>query len=180
MDVTIRRANAHDASEIARVHVATWQSAYKGIVPQPHLDSLDVTAWEQSWKEWLGRTDSSVFVAEEEGALCGFIGGGPLREPVGDCDCEIYAIYVLANMQKRGVGRDLISSLAGDLKKQGFASPAVWVLADNPSCHSYARLGAVLIADKQIEIGGAQLREVAYGWDSMEQLLFPRSRGNAG
>lgn len=186
MEITIRRARPQDAGEIARVHVATWRTAYQGIVSQTHLDTLDVAARQQSWREWLERPGVFVYVAEDwvaehwvaedSATLCGFIAAGPLREPVGTCDCEIYAIYVLAEAQQRGIGRELMSSLAGELAKQGSARPAVWVLAENPARHFYARLGARAMAEKQIEIGGASLAELAYGWDSMESLLGPRER----
>ena len=40
----------------------------------------------------------------------------------------------------------------------------VWVLADNPSRHFYEALGGQYVSAKQIEIGGAMLDEVSYGW----------------
>jgi GNAT superfamily N-acetyltransferase len=175
MDTSCRRALLSDAGAIAQVHVATWRTAYRGIVPQACLDSLDLNARKQNWAEWLGRDGVAVFVAEAEGRLCGFIAGGRLREPVGDCDCEIYAIYVLADAQRRRIGSGLMSLLASDLAAKGFARPAVWVLAANPSRHFYTRLGAQPIAEKPIEIGGVELVEVAYGWENMDPLLGQRA-----
>lgn len=171
VDAAIRRARPDDAGDIARVHIATWRTTYAGIVPQPYLDSLDLAERAQAWRERLEGGDLLIYIAEAAGTLCGFSSGGPLREPVGDCDCEVYAIYVLAESQQRGVGRRLMSALAAELAKQGYARPAVWVLAENPSRQFYARLGAQPMAEKQIEIGGASLVEVAYGWDSMNPLL---------
>ena len=39
-----------------------------------------------------------------------------------------------------------------------------WVLETNPSVSFYKRLGGILVADKLIQIGGADLVEVAFGW----------------
>ena len=170
MSITIRSAKPSDASEIARVHVATWRTAYQGIVPQAYLDALDADARTARWEDELAKGDSYLFVAEEEGVLCGFIGGGMVRETLQDYDAEIYAIYVLAEAQQRGIGTRLVSALADALVQHGFARLAVWVLADNPACQFYASLGGVPFAEKQIEIGGAQLVEAAYGWQSIGGL----------
>jgi GNAT superfamily N-acetyltransferase len=173
----------NDAAGIAQVHVAAWRSAYRGIVAQSYLDALDVAAREQNWTEWLSRTGPDVvgiYVAEISGSVVGFISGGALREAVGDCDCEIYAIYVLEQAQQRGIGRALMSRMATELAAQGFARPAVWVLAQNPACRFYARLGARPMAEKQIEIGGAQLTELAYGWNQRNALLGEDIPADAG
>ena len=37
----IRQATLADADEIGAVHVRSWQSAYKGLLPQQYLDRLD-------------------------------------------------------------------------------------------------------------------------------------------
>jgi GNAT superfamily N-acetyltransferase len=169
--VTIRQATAADAREIAGVHVASWKTTYRGIVPQDYLDALDVAVRTERWEEEFARGGSHIFVAEDAATIHGFISGGLLREPIGKCDVEIYAIYVLADAQRRGIGRELMRALAMVFAEGGFARPAVWVLAENPSCHFYARLGAKPIMEKQIQIGGADLMEVAYGWESLGDLV---------
>ena len=154
------------------MHVASWKSTYRGIVPQDYLDALDEAVRTDVWREEVARGTSPIFVAEDAETICGFISGGPLREPIGNCDVEIYAIYVLADMQRRGVGRELMRALAIAFAESGFARPAVWVLAQNPSRHFYARLGGKPITEKQIQIGGAELIEVAYGWENLGSLLL--------
>jgi hypothetical protein len=39
--VLIRRAEPRDAAGIAHVHVASWRTTYRGIVPDSYLDALD-------------------------------------------------------------------------------------------------------------------------------------------
>lgn len=171
MSASVRPATVADAHQIAQVHVASWKTTYQGIVPQDYLDALDVTLRTERWKEEFARGDSHIFVAEDTDIICGFISGGRLREPIGNYDAEIYAVYVLADAQRRGVGRDLMRSLAMVLAERGFVRPAVWVLGDNPSRHFYARLGGKPIMEKQIQIGGAELMEVAYGWENLGNLI---------
>lgn len=173
--VTIRPATAADAPGIAQVHVDTWRSTYPGIVPQAFLDSLDVDARAKQWEEWLVREGVHVFVAEDAGAVCGFISGGILHDgaQVADLnyDSEIYTLYVLAAAQGRGIGRELMRALADRLVQGDLLRPVVWALEKNPWCGFYERLGGKRMAQKTIEIGGAQLSDVAYGWDEIATLL---------
>ena len=37
----IRRARPEDAEAVARVHVAGWRHAYRGLLPDDYLDGLD-------------------------------------------------------------------------------------------------------------------------------------------
>jgi ribosomal protein S18 acetylase RimI-like enzyme len=172
---TIRPATIADASGIAHVHVDTWRSTYSGIVPQAFLDSLDVDARAKQWEEWLAREGVHVFVAEDAGAVCGFISGGILHDGVHvaalNYDSEIYTLYVLAAAQGRGAGRELMAALAHRLVQEGLMRPVVWALEENPWCGFYERLGGKQVAQKTIEIGGAQLSDVAYGWDEIATLL---------
>ena len=178
MPTVMRKAASHDARQIARVHVVAWQTAYKGIVPQPFLDSLDVDARAKDWNTWLQDTEAHVYVAEIDDQVCGFISGGKLREPILDStgkpireyDAELYAIYLLPSAKGQGLGKLLTRQLAEALDAQGFRRMAVWVLAENPSLFFYEHLGAQQISKKQVRISDADLLEVAYGWQNMQTL----------
>jgi ribosomal protein S18 acetylase RimI-like enzyme len=185
MTITIRQAIAADAPGIARVHVDTWRSTYTGIVPQDFLDALDAAKRAAMWKEEIARKDTYVLVAEnlvtenlaveDGGVICGFISGGVLRDGVDvaaqNYDAEIYTLYVLATAQGRGAGRELMRALAERLVQDGLLRPVVWALEKNPWCAFYERLGGKRVAQKMIEIGGAQLSDIAYGWKEIGTLL---------
>ena len=175
MSVAVRCATTADASAIARVQVETWRSAYSGIVPQEFLAALDVGERMAMWQKVLGGDDSHVFVAEDPDSVCGFVSGGRLRDGVDvaaqNYDSEIYTLYVLPAAQGRGAGRELMRTLAARLVKDGLRRPVVWALEKNPWCAFYERLGGKRVAQKMIEIGGAPLSDIAYGWDEIELLL---------
>ncbi len=173
MPTVIRRATSCDARQIAQVHVLAWQTAYRGIVPQSFLDSLDVEARFMDWTNWLQNPEAHIYVAERDGSVCGFISGGKIREPIEQYDAELYAIYLLPAAKGLGIGKLLTRRLAEVLDEQGFCCMIVWVLADNPSRHFYAHLGAQQVAEKRISIGGAELLEVAYGWSDLQALESP-------
>jgi ribosomal protein S18 acetylase RimI-like enzyme len=170
MNLSIRKATPLDAPAIARVHVTSWQETYRGIVHQPYLDTLDVASRTENWKSWFDQSASHIYVAEINGQLCGFTGGGAAREPIEDFDAEIYAIYILNAAKGQGIGRQLIHHLAETLHTNAFTKAMLWVLADNPSRGFYHHLGGKQIAQKQIHIADANLQEIAYGWHDLRTL----------
>ena len=167
--VWIRAAEKRDAAGIAHVHIQSWRTTYAGIVPEEYLVALNEAERTQQWREWL-TGGFSVYVAEVDGKVAGFIGGGPLREPIQAYDAELYAIYLLQPAQRQGVGRALLGKLAASLSGQGFQSMIAWVLEKNPSREFYAKTGARPVASKEIDVGGATLVEVAYGWPALRSL----------
>jgi ribosomal protein S18 acetylase RimI-like enzyme len=170
MGVVIRAAAPEDSAEIARIQVDTWRTTYRGIVPQSFLDEMEYDVRARNWQQRIVAADSRICVAELDGGVCGFISGGRLREPVSDFDGEIFAIYILAEAQRRGLGAAMMQELARQLLEDGVTSAIVWVLRENPACDFYARLGGELVGQKTIEIGGSNLIEVAYGWTDLRRL----------
>jgi ribosomal protein S18 acetylase RimI-like enzyme len=77
----------------------------------------------------------------------------------------LYALYVLPSRQRQGCGRRLVQAVARRLVASGMRSVLVWVLAANiPARRFYEALGGAVVREQPIEIGGATLTEVAYGW----------------
>jgi GNAT superfamily N-acetyltransferase len=170
MAITIRPATIEDAPAIAHVHIESWKTTYAGVVPAAYLASLDTEARTGMWHEQLANGNPIIFVAEAPSGIIGFVCGGPLREPVETYDAELYAIYLLQAQQHQGTGRRLIHTLATTLLEQNFTKMLLWVLEQNPATTFYKHLGAVEVAQKQIEIGGASLQELALGWTSLREL----------
>ena len=51
-----------------------------------------------------------------------------------------------------------------------FNSMVVWVLARNPSRKFYEAMGASVITEQQIELGGESYTEIGYGWSDLKEL----------
>jgi ribosomal protein S18 acetylase RimI-like enzyme len=171
MNLTIRKAKIEDAGAIAHVQVESWRTTYAGIVSDVFLTSLNKDDRMQSWQEQILADNISIFVAEDETGIFGFAAGGEVREKLDAYDAELYAIYLLRERQRQGVGRTLGLALASALQTSGFTSMLVWVLEQNPSVSFYERLGAVQVARKVIDIGGADHQELAFGWPSLDRLI---------
>ncbi|MEW5323082.1 GNAT family N-acetyltransferase [Geobacillus thermoleovorans] len=169
----IRKATWADAPAIASVHVESWKTTYSGIVPDAYLETLSVGEKQPLWEKVLSQSDHSLFVAEENGRIVGFVSGGRNRAtegPIAKYDGELYAIYLLKEVQRKGLGRQLVQALVGDLAQKGVRSMVVWVLADNPSRGFYERLGGENIAQEEVEIGGKPLLEWCYGWKDIQMM----------
>jgi ribosomal protein S18 acetylase RimI-like enzyme len=171
MNLTIRKAKIEDAAAIAHVQVESWKTTYAGIVSDIFLASMNKEERMRSWQKQILAGNVSIFVAEEEAGIFGFAAGGEVREKLDEYDAELYAIYLLRERQRQGVGRTLCLALASALQTKGFTSMLVWVLEQNPSVSFYERLGAAEIARKVINIGGADLQELAFGWPSLNRLI---------
>jgi GNAT superfamily N-acetyltransferase len=174
--VEIRAACSSDAAAIARAHVDSWRTTYRGIAPDNFLAALSYEQRERMWRGILSPVSGSpfVYVAEAPGAqIVGFASGGPARDANLDYRGELYAIYLLQDQQRHGLGRRLIVALVQQLIEAGMTSLLVWVLADNPARKFYEALGGQYVYDRQASIGNAQLLEVAYGWRDARLLVAP-------
>jgi GNAT superfamily N-acetyltransferase len=169
MEFELRRATVNDATAIARVQIDSWRSTYAGLVPDSYLQSLDAEDRAAGWTNHLGAGSLIALVAHDPEGIFGFACGGKLRGELASFDAELYAIYLLQRKQRFGAGTALAVTLAAALRIEGHTSMAVWVLRDNlPAVNFYRRLGGIQIAEKLIEIGGAELPELALGWPALE------------
>lgn len=159
-----------DARAIAEAHLASWKTTYPGIVSQAYIDGLRVEDGVARWETRLTEKKATVFVAEDEAGVFGFIAGGSIMHPVEGYEGELGAIYMLASHQRKGAGAELVRRLAVELRGQGFRNMAVWVLRDNPACGFYQRMGGVKVAEQMIEIGDVSLPEIAFGWPDIGVL----------
>jgi ribosomal protein S18 acetylase RimI-like enzyme len=171
--IRIREAQIEDSAAIAKVHIDSWRTTYKGIVSDDYLSALSYQEREQKWQEFFQATDHFQFAyAAEVGSnqIVGFAVGGVNHDEAADYQGELYAIYILHEYQGKGIGRRLTEAVARRLLQGGRSSMSVWVLARNPACRFYESLGGKRLHEKEIEIGDTTLIEVAYGWKDVKIL----------
>ncbi len=175
MTVRIRAAGSAYAGSIARVHVDVWRTTYVGIVSDRYLADLSYQSSETWWADILAtpQTAACTFVAETgEGEVVGFARGG--LESGGDLTYkgELYTVYLFKDHQRKGVGKSLVSAVARSLLASKVDSMLVWVFEENrPACRFYESLGGQQIGRKNVEIGGANVAEVSYGWTDILGLV---------
>lgn len=162
----IRAARLEDARAMAQVHVESWRSAYAGLLPDSVLAELSIDMREAFWRKILGTAARNAFVATDDGAVVGWVTSGPSRDDDTDAHAmEVYGIYLLQEVWRRGLGRRLWHAAVAVLPPE---SPIfVWVLEGNDrACRFYEVLGGRLDgATKVEERAGAQLSECRYRFE---------------
>ena len=160
----LRLATIEDAETIATIHVCTWQTAYKAIVPAQFLAALSIQKRANMWRRVISERHGTVLLASVNDSDVGFISFGPSRDHDGMEKAEIYAIYVLPKFWHRGIGRDLLKEAERRLEGQHFTAFTLWVLEKNVQGRQfYQAKGFRLDANRREEtIGGSVLTEVRY------------------
>lgn len=169
----IRPALPVDAAEIARVHVDSWRTSYRGLLADDFLESLSEAGYTERWRRVIGDGTSCVFVVEEPEGIVGFASGGRERAGESGFEGELYAIYIVAGSQRLGHGRELVRAMAAALREMGLSDLIVWVLRDNvPAREFYERLGGSYVRSQPITIGATTLEEMSYGWRSLDDIRY--------
>ena len=162
--IDIRLSETSDSLRIAEIQIATWRSAYSGIVPEQFLSSMSVAAHERSWRGHIGHPHSPLFVATRAAECIGFCHVTPARDPDLDGCAEVVAIYVAPQWQRQGAGGLLVSSALEFAASSRYESLTLWVLALNSAGRSfYEQAGFTTDGhQKQFSISGTVLDEVRY------------------
>ena len=169
----VRKAGPGDAAAIANVHVAAWRTTYRGLLPDDFLASLSESRYTERWRHTLTESSDRVYVAESADGVIGFASGGKERAGESGYSGELYAIYVLRQAQGRGHGRRLVEAVVNGLREMELPNMIVWVLRDNAAARRfYERLGGDYVREQPITIGSSQLREVSYGWRSLDAVGY--------
>lgn len=159
----VRLASPEDAPAIATVHVTSWRETYAGIIPASYLDRLDIAEKQQIWTKAIER-GQPVYVAIVNGRVVGFANGGKNRDKDAAYAGEMYAIYVLKNFQKQGIGKTLFDNVMEYLKSQQLLPFTTWVLADNPTLNFYQHKGGKVIGEHLEDFDGVRLKELQLAW----------------
>ena len=162
----IRNATLADAQAIAKIHVAAWQAAYRGQIPDAILDTLDVERRVSLWKESLRQPCGMILVAEAETGIIGFCHVVPSRDKDADPKtvAEITSIYIHPKFWRRGTGRELCLHAMREARGRHFAAFSLWALTTNiPAKKFYDRMGFVLDgATKTETLKDFKLEEVRF------------------
>lgn len=89
-------------------------------------------------REGLADPAVSLLVADEGGALAGFVGCGSSRDPDAPADVgEVRSLFVGVGRWRGGVGRALIDAALADLAGRGYSFATVWSFADNERANRF-------------------------------------------
>lgn len=174
MPTHIRRAVPEDASGIARVHVAAWERAFRGIVPDDVIAARTLEVRIGQWMRVLQKSDRVTIVAcGDDDLIFGFASAEPIREPKFQSYLE--TLYVAPEAWERGLGRELLQAIAAELLDRGIGTLALRTLRLGAARSFYEHLGARLVPEGIVRDAG-HFDDVVYGFDDLARLA-KRARG---
>ncbi|MFC5519564.1 GNAT family N-acetyltransferase [Polaromonas jejuensis] len=162
---SVRPATARDAKAIAEIHVATWQAAYKDVMPQDYLNKVTVEKRQAYWREAIEYSEPQVLVATQDDKVVGFVGfdrsrDAKTRSTVG----EIWAMYVSPDHWAQGAGVALWDGAREGLKEEGCTQVTLWVLLRNERALQFFEHAAGFKREmpslKTVDFGSAKLEEI--------------------
>lgn len=158
----IRRATIDDAVAIARVQTSSWQTSYRGILPDAILDSMDPARRVAMRREILRDQTAFNLVAYDatHGDIVGFCNAGPSRRS-GPHIGELYEIYLVDRAKRYGLGRELFEQVVDWCRDRRRSALVVWVLENN----HHARRFYEAMGGRQ----GGRMRSIVRGVGVIEQ-----------
>ena len=159
---------------MSRVYVKTWQETYLGVVPYGYLYAMSAPELEQGFLNEQQSRQVISYVAEDAHEVIGFISGGFERQGDTIYSGEIYALYVLKNCQRQGIGTKLVSALAARFNHFNIYSMLVWVLVENPCRRFYTKLNGMYLRNHRMPFAGEVIDVAAYGWIDTSLIHYRR------
>ena len=137
----VRPARVDEATDVARIQLITWRTAYQRLLPRRVLDRLDEGWLARRWRTAIDDPPSPrhrVLVAVEQGAeahLVGFAASGPADEaalapgepPLGADVAAVTELLVEPRWGRRGHGSRLLAATVDQWRDDGCRTAVAWV-----------------------------------------------------
>jgi len=160
MSHSLRRATPADADALSVVGTATFLESYAGVIDGAGL--VRHCAEKQSADAYaaaLAEPDQALWLAEAApgGAPVGYLHLTPPDLPLetGPGDLEIKRIYVLATLQRSGLGRRMLNSAALYAREHRARRLLLGVYKKNEAALAfYDRVGFERLGEREFDVGG--------------------------
>ncbi len=163
-NVIIRNIEEKDIPSVVDIQIDGWKSAYKGIVDDNILKSMNRNA--KIEKRRNDYKENGFIVAELKNQVVGFcryIDSNKFTQDISNIDCELLALYVKPKLKYNGIGTKLFQFVINEFKSKNKTKMILWCLKDNaPSKKFYTKMGGKISKERTIEIGRKEYLEVGF------------------
>ena len=163
-NIIIRNIKKKDIHEVVDIQINGWKTAYKGIIEDEYLDSMNKQ--EKIDKREKDYMKNGFIIAELNNDIVGFcryIDNNSLSTEVEKADCELIAIYVKPNLKYKGIGTKLFQYVKNEFIKKEKNKMILWCLKDNEASKKfYKKMGGTIICERKIAIGNKEYQEVCF------------------
>ena len=160
----VRHANAKDARAVAEIHVAAWQAAYKGVLPDEQLAAMSVDKRQVFWREAIDLAEPQLLVATDAERVVGFVAFDRSRDKgTPPTTGEIWAIAAAPALWSTGVGLALWDGARDALEEEGCTKVTLWLPLRNERAlrfHELAGFKREMATAKTVEMGGVKVEEI--------------------
>lgn len=174
----VRPALPGDATEITRIQLSTWRTAYRRLLPRHVLDALDEDWMAQRWREAIESPPSPahrVLAAVEQSAqshLVGFAASGPVDEAalapgeapedLAGSTAAITDLLVEPRWGRRGHGSRLLAACVDGWRSDAFTRAVAWAYErDDATVRFLSSAGWVPDgADRALDVDGLLVAQV--------------------
>jgi GNAT superfamily N-acetyltransferase len=148
----VRPARPEDATDIARIQLATWRTAYRRMFPAHILADLDEAYLARGWDEAIQSPPSArhrvliaVEQAESSSEVVGFAAAGPADEqalapeepPLPAGHAAVTDLLVEPRWGRRGHGSRLLSAAVVHWREDGFTHAVAWAYEQDPAMRKF-------------------------------------------
>jgi GNAT superfamily N-acetyltransferase len=169
-DVSVRPAGREDASEIARIQVDTWRTAYGEIVPSAVLETLSAQTAASTWAAAIAEPPTRrhhVLVALEQDWRVGFVAVGPAddleaADPDPASTAALALIVVEPRWGRRGHGSRLLAAAVDHARTDGMTRAIAWIPEGDTVSRDFL-ISAGWAPDglaRALDTGAGELREI--------------------
>ena len=162
--VNVRPAILKEAQAVADLHVSATMSAYQGLVPDEHLNTMPAPKRLGMWRDAIEYGDPQVQVAVDGGKIVGFVGFDRSRDKgTKNTVGEIWSIYVAQSHWDKGVGLALWDAAREALVEEGCTTVTVWIPLRNERALRFFDLAGFkreLNTAKTVPMGDIKIEEI--------------------
>lgn len=161
----VRPATLRDAKQIAELHNATAQQAFKTMIAEATLPPVPLEKRQAYWREAIEYAEPQVLVAQDdEDGIVGFAGFDRSRDKgTPPTMGELWAIYVQPSHQQRGVGLALWDAAREGLQDEGCTHVSIWLPIANDRAMRFFELAGFkreMNSAKTVPMGDLKIEEI--------------------
>ncbi len=155
----IREARKLDAESIININITSWKETYCKIFPDEFLNNL-----EQKKDESIEKCKNEIneyIVCEINNEVIGFLRFGKNRKGYSNKFAEIYAIYIISQYKRHGIGKQMLEYVFAKLKKS-YNKVLVSTLSENSATKFYEKCGGKQIGTCHFKLCNKEYLENLY------------------
>lgn len=174
--IEIKELTLEDIPDYVKVDTLAWQESYKGIIADSILDEV-VNNVENSIQKQINKFDNDKknnikkFVLKVNNEAVGMTGIGKSTYEKYEDIGELYSLYLLNKVKKKGYGKMLFYHDVKELISLGFNSMVIGCLVNNPANDFYKHMGGKLIDVITKNIKGFDMIENIYYYTNINNLI---------